>query len=488
MKHKKIICTVLSVLMAGAVITGCGKKDSGTASKSDGKLKPYTIKFYQIGTPQKDTSDVIKAANKYLKKKINATLDFQFIDWGDYTSKMQVMINSGEKFDIAFTCSWANDYVSNAKKGAFLALDDLMDKYGKDMKQVIDPKLLSSNKVNGKLYAVPANKEIAQQRVFRFNDKYVQKYHIDISKLNTYESLEPVLKKIHAAEPDMKSVYRAESSPVELNLDELSGTSAIDMDIDAKDNKFKNFFEFDKTKNFLKLMRKYYKAGYIRSDAVAASKNGTDCDKTGNWFVDTSTTQPYADKLWSASFGYKVDTVGIGTPVINNSSVSGSMLGISVTAEDPDRDMMFLNLLNTDKYLRNLLNYGIEGKHYTKNSDGTISITSEGTKNYSVPGYAFGNLFNTYLTKGTPKDKWQKFKEFNESAISAPTLGFSFDQTPVKTELASLANIMDEYRTPLVTGSVDPDQYTKKAVDKLKAAGIDKVIAEAQKQFDAWKK
>ena len=28
--------------------------------------------------------------------------------------------------------------------------------------------------------------------------------------------------------------------------------------------------------------------------------------------------------------------------------------------------MEFLNLVNTDEYLRNLLNYGIEGVHWTK--------------------------------------------------------------------------------------------------------------------------
>jgi len=38
-----------------------------------------------------------------------------------------------------------------------------------------------------------------------------------------------------------------------------------------------------------------------------------------------------------------------------------------------------------------------------------------------------------------------------------------------------------------MTGTVDPDEYLPKAIEKFKAAGLDKIIAEAQSQIDAWK-
>ena len=40
------------------------------------------------------------------------------------------------------------------------------------------------------------------------------------------------------------------------------------------------------------------------------------------------------------------------------------MHAISIVSKNPERAMMFLNLLNTDEYLRNLLAFGIEGVHY----------------------------------------------------------------------------------------------------------------------------
>jgi putative aldouronate transport system substrate-binding protein len=37
-----------------------------------------------------------------------------------------------------------------------------------------------------------------------------------------------------------------------------------------------------------------------------------------------------------------------------------------------------------------------------------------------------------------------------------------------------------------MTGSVDPEEYLPKAIEKFKEAGIDTIIAEAQKQLNEW--
>ena len=91
------------------------------------------------------------------------------IDWGDYSQRMQVITSSGENYDIAFTSSWAFDYLPNAAKGAFKPLNELLDQYGKGIKEVLDPRFLEGTKVNGVNYGIPANKELAQQFVWRFN-------------------------------------------------------------------------------------------------------------------------------------------------------------------------------------------------------------------------------------------------------------------------------------------------------------------------------
>ena len=97
--------------------------------------------------------------------------------------------------------------------------------------------------------------------------------------------------------------------------------------------------------------------------------------------------------------------------------------------------MMFLNLLNTDEKLRNMIQYGLEGTHYKKLEGPYIEDMPAMQENYAMPGFALGNMFLTYLHEGEPEDKWEAFEKFNSSAVVAPTFGFNFDTAPVKQRL-----------------------------------------------------
>ena len=64
----------------------------------------------------------------------------------------------------------------------------------------------------------------------------------------------------------------------------------------------------------------------------------------------------------------------------------GSMNAIPASCENPERVLMFMNRLYSDKALVNLLVYGIEGTHYTKVSDNIIDFAA-GTDDGAKSGY-----------------------------------------------------------------------------------------------------
>ncbi|OWR31443.1 ABC transporter substrate-binding protein [Saccharibacillus sp. O23] len=499
MAKRKTFPMLLSLLMLMSLLAACGNGGNKTAEpakeaaavQSDGtvdaaKLDPVTLKLYLIGPTPTDLPKVQDEMNKYLKEKLNTTLDISMIDWGDYTQRMQVITSSGENYDIAFTSAWAFDYLPNAAKGAFLPLNDLLGTYGKGITETIDPRFLEGSRVNGVNYAVPNQKELASQAVWRFNKKYVDKYKLDIDSVMTLESLEPLLKTIKENEPaDITPLAVPKSFKPPLPFDFLIGDEIpIGMYLDTQDHKYVNALETPEFKQALDTMRKYYQAGYVREDI--ATLEGIDNMKTGKWLVDKEITQPYADLGWSRSAGYDIVSRPMQKPVIATGSAAGSMMAISSYSKNPERSMMFLNLLNTDPYLRNLIQYGIEDVHYKKLEGNYIEDLPAMQENYAMPGFALGNLFLTYLHEGDPEDKWAQFEEFNKSAVVAPTFGFNFDTAPVKTEVASVTNVAKEFIPVLFTGSVDPNEYLPKAQQKFKEAGIDRVIEEAQKQYDAW--
>ncbi|SHE72392.1 ABC transporter substrate-binding protein [Clostridium fallax] len=475
-KFKKLFALSMGVVMASSVaLTGCGEKKDAAGDKGEA----VNLVWYTIGAPQKDTKKVTDELNKYLKDKINATVEMKQIDFGDYTKKMQVIINSGEEYDIAFACSWANDYLLNSRKGAFIPIDDLLDKYGKETKETVDKRFWEGAKVNGKIYGVPTNKEIGVMPEWVFTKEYVDKYNIPYKDIHSLQDLEPWLQKIKENEPDVTPLYITKDYSIITQFDKLM--DPIGVKLNDKDLKVVNVFDTPEMKKDLETMRSYYEKGYINKDAATAQ-----ADKTVKRFIAKADGQPFAETLWSKDLGYEVVSSKIIDPYVSNGSTTGSLQCISATSKHPEKAMEFLNLLNTDPYVRNMVNFGLEGTHYEKISDNKIKLTDD-SKNYQVPYFSLGNLFITYLLESDPDNKWEEFKKCNEEAKASPALGFNFDPTNVTTEIAAVKNILDEFGPSLYSGSVPVDEYVNKMNEKLKAAGIDKIITEMQKQIDEWK-
>ncbi|ETT59146.1 family 1 extracellular solute-binding protein [Paenibacillus sp. FSL R7-277] len=491
-KHFSLLLTTL--LTVSLALTACGgnsKNNAGGEAASGGNKasetteKPVELIWYTIGPPQKDMDKVLTEVNKYTLEKINATLDIKMLDFGDYTQKMQVMAASGEPMDILFTSSWAFDYVQNARKGAFLQLDDLLKNQGKGIVDTIDPAFLEGSKVDGHNYAIPANKELPAQEVFRFNKELLDKYKLDLTSVKTMADLEPLLKTIKENEPGVTPYAMVKDFMPIMPFDYVIEKMPMAVYMDTKDYKVVNILETPEIKEALKTVRKFYQAGYI-SPEVATTSSVDDLYKAGKWFTDRASTQPMADNLWSASYGYPVVSTPASQPYIYNWSVMGSMQAISANSEYPEKAMEFLNLLNTDPKLRNMIDSGIEGVHYEKISDNMIKNLPD-AKNYDMPTFSLGNIMINYLNEGDPENKWEEFKKFNDAGINAPLLGFNFDTSKVTNEIAAVQNVKEEFWAPLMTGSVESEEYLTKANEKLKAAGLDKIIAEAQTQIDAWK-
>jgi putative aldouronate transport system substrate-binding protein len=488
MVRKKGLSLLALVLVLSLVLAACGGKNNESGSEGSnsgtngGSEAPVELVWYTIGTPPRDLQKVNDEINKLTAEKINATVKIKMLDWGEYSQKMQIAIASGENFDIAFTSSWANDYFGNAKKNAFLAIDDLLKSHGQGIVAALHPDFLEGTKVNGHNYGIPANKELPQQRVFRFNKTFVDKYNLDISGVKTLQDLEPILKTFKENEPTIAPIPAkiAEFFHVDMPINDIP---IIGMPLDTTDYKLINVWETDEAKAYLETMHRYYQAGYLPKD-VATQKDAGDYFKTGQWLVDVADSQPLADNLWSADAGYEVVSVPMQDPISFNWSVAGSMQAISINSEHPEKAMEFLNLLYTDADLMNMLDFGIQDVHYTKTGDNTKDIIPD--SGYGFPAFTAGNLMLTYLNSNDAPDKWEQFQKFNDSATAAPLLGFQVDTSKITSELASLKNTKDAVYDALFSGTVDPAVQLPKAIEKFKENGLDKVMAEIQSQIDAW--
>ena len=503
----------LSLILVGAMtfslgLTGCNSKakpaDSAATTAPSAKAgdanadtsKPVDLVWYYIGpAAQADVGLVEAEANKYLKDKINATIKLNCLDFGSYDTKMPTKIASGENFDILFTANWAVNYPLNAARGAFVDLTPMMDKYAPKTKQLLGDTVIKGASINGKLYAIPANKEMAHNWVVCLNEDIVKELNFDTSKIKKFEDLEPMLKEVKEKKP---GVYPLEAvvgeSPYRLlDFEKISDDNVPGaIYFDFRDTKVVNDFETPEAKAFYNTMHKWYEAGYIRKDADTVTDYNAD-EKAGKIFSHIKSGKPGKAAELSLAQGVKWIQLDLTKPVATTREMNGSMQAVSKTSKNPERALMFLELFNNDKQLNNLINFGVENKHYVKKSDNIIDFapaTEGGKKSGYNPqtGWVFGNQFINYLFPTEDPQKWDKFKQFNASAKVSPLMGFNFDAEPVKTELAAIVNIKKQYFPLLETGKGNPDEVLPQMTSKMKAAGLDKVLAEMQKQVDEFNK
>lgn len=453
-------------------------------------LEPYQLSLVYPGSPQKDEALVEEALNKLLTEKINATIDLMPIDWGSWDEKVNLMIASREEVDIIFTAQW-NGHVSNVGKGAFLELNDLIQQYGQGIIESQDPTFIEGAKINGKNYGVPTTKELAAVGGIVYRKDVAEELGIDMSQVKTIQDLDAVYAKVKAERPDLTPLYISSTdntfnSHFFGNYDFL-GDATIPGAI-FKDGTDTTVAPIEATDRFLettRLTHEFFKKGYINADAATSQVSAPDAWKAGIVFSAIESLKPGKDEEVASAAGLsgKLGQIELTNKTISASETTGSMLGISSTSQDPERAMMFINLLHTDKEINNLINFGIKDVHFTLN--GEIMSKTDRTADYN-PGAAwmFGNQFLNYLWDTEDPQKWEKFEEFNKGGIKSPGLGFVFNGESVKNEVGALANVIKQYQVAIDRGVVNIDDVLDEYMSAMKAAGLDKVIAEKQRQFD----
>jgi putative aldouronate transport system substrate-binding protein len=144
------------------LITACSPKQESSTKESSGSdedASEVNVVLFSASVP-KDLKIVEDEINKITKKKINVKIKLSPINIGAYVQQTNLMLSSNEKVDLMLVASFFG-YTSQAAKGQLLPLDDLVDKYGPDIKKVMDEDYLNASKVGGKLYAVPTLRDMA---------------------------------------------------------------------------------------------------------------------------------------------------------------------------------------------------------------------------------------------------------------------------------------------------------------------------------------
>ncbi|MDF2921337.1 MAG: extracellular solute-binding protein family 1 [Paenibacillaceae bacterium] len=489
----KIIPAVLAVAMVLAVAPGCAKEDTAASTLpavhspggegTGGKTLPEVqLIWYLRGSKPKNAEAVVAKANEITKAKINATVEYRFVEPGDYDQKLQLAMASGEAYDIAWTSNWSNNYVENVNKGAYLALDDYLPQFPK-LQQALPQLVWNAVKVKEKIYGVYNYQILSLPMGFMFKKDLVDKYKLDVSHITKLSDLTPIFEKIRQGEPDVVPVKFGVPNLAQI-MEQGTVNLIEDFVVDTSSWKITGYrWTKEDMMPHYRLMREWYTKGFFPSNVSTASEGDQALAKAGRLFSEYSGYKPGVEAEQQAKLGYEVIVKALTKPGRIRTLYS-TLSAISKNSKNPERALMLLELVNTDKELYNLLTFGIEGQDYRKTGANRIEKIPD---TYQFEAWELGNQFNAYLLEGQDENTWQETIRLNDTVELDELADFVFDRKPVQNELVQISAIFKEFNPILKNGLDEPEAAVKRFSDKLKQAGADKVQQEIQKQLDEWR-
>ena len=470
----------LSLAACGSTGTsGAGSAATGDAAAAD---EVVSLKWVMVGNGMPDNYDEwLAQINPYLEEKIGVNIDVEVVGWGDWDNRRNVIVNTAGDYDILFTN--VNTYTNDVSTGAFYDITDLIESTP-DLKASIPDDYWDAVRVGGQIYGVPTMKDSSiTQFLVLANDAFEQ-YAPDYDP-NTFTDLtDPELTEALQAITDGSgsAAFPLSSSAatyLTYQYDTL-GAGIIGMGVKYNDaeGKVVSIFEQPDVTEYLNLLRSWYQSGIINSDAATASEDQS--------YKAASIAQGWpsaAITTWGPNMGTDVTAVQWGPTIVSNDSVRGSINCISNNCANPEKALQFLELVNTDTYVRDLLYYGVEGDNWDYTDD-TKTQVHKNDAEWPMAGYTQGSFFAVTPTDDFDFNQYDDVEKQNEAAEGSVLLGFSMDIEPVRDQVQNCISICERYKSELLTGTQDPATIVPQMIDELNGAGFEAVMAEAQAQVD----
>lgn len=486
-----------------------------TAAPTEAALDPVTLRVWFHGsTVTPDASaKVLESLNPILQEKLNVTLEPIWGTWGDFDTASTADLQGGASADIYFTCNWSgNEYNKYARDGYWVKLDDMLDQYAPELKALVPQALWDSAVTNGidgeGIYAVPGLKDTATSNCWDVNGTLLAElgYRVDDIKASGLDYFSPEFEEMLQKAKDAKGsdFYPLLIEPAVLErmvtvsaivTGDLGGANVLSYYYDAehpsKDigSTIVNKYGTEQFKAFAEKTYEYAQKGFISPECQnteTANDYRTACQTKGEYLFGTQSYSYGYELDMQAARGIDVQYIPASAPYMDATSGQGAMMAISVSSKNPERALMFLNLLNTDPEVMTMLNYGVEGFTYNKNADGTITFIKENRDTYFPWTNGMGNIRLLPATSAQGEGFYDRFAAFYESAEATPMGAFIFDNSVTSTENASVANVYAKYAMNLMSGAVDPATELPKFLEELDAAGINAIVDAANEQLTAY--
>ncbi len=341
-----------------------------------------------------------------------------------------------------------------SKGGLLSELDSQLSDASKQLKKYIPDKFLGGVKTlgGGKTYAIPTNRTVGEYTYLLLNKNAFESEYANLNNEN-YK---------YIASDDMKtilSLIQNDHSDTYYPIKLGEGITLSDVATQGM-----NFFGVDEKGNFsnkFSLMGGYYQAG---QESFSKAFYGAKALEDAQFEATLRTLKEYEAKDYFVEDANKKFAVGylkgdasvaeqysdeyivyvLDSPIMGAKDLCEHMMGVSANTTSLERSMQILTLLNTDVEFRNLILYGIQGKHYqvidtkVEKNDGsgdTYLKVQRLETTYLMDENKTGNVFISYplqeIGENIPEiDPELRYKQImqNRDLVLDPFMKFALQQ------------------------------------------------------------
>ncbi len=505
---KKLLAAAMATAMAASMLAGCGDtkatttpdssapaattEGSAAASTDAPKGDPVEIAIWRDSFNLNDPDDahvneVADAINEYIKDKINVKVTLTDIGNPEYPEKANLALGNGE-INLLWTAHWTGAVRCDElyKQNACYDITDLIK--GTALYETMPEWVWDASSYYGKNYFVPCYKEAAEGYNLMFRQDLVDKYGWDLSTVKSYKDIEPMLADCKAE--GIKYPYLTQRTGLfyrwYMDSYDFFSQDCL-LAIDRATDTVVNPAATADYKEFNTIMCDWGQKGYISED-----------DATKTTPEATTSTQDWGISFWTdipnnasaeGRYGQKLAMVKVTEDWAHSNSTIGSCFAVTsaCTEEQAKACVEFLELLYTDKALADLYTYGIEGVDYDR-VDGKVQKKGD---LYSHDPWDSCNQMCVSLTVSDPDNLAELYDDFNSNkAVVSQASGFRFDKSSIEAEYVACTNVYNQFGYMLENGAYSPDEVDAKLAEyqaALDEAGYQKILAEAQSQYETWK-
>lgn len=531
---------LLACLVSVALLAGCSSGKSGDAG--GGKAKDADeAQVNQTGFPIVNESITVKG----FAAKFFANADWNNIRlWKDYEQKTNIRVQwetvhtetlkekrnlllAGNDYPEMFYASAfsRSDLLKYGKQGAFIPLNDLIDKYAPNFKAVMEKYPIIAKGItmpDGNIYGLPTIYDPEFKSVL-YGTPWVKQEWLDKLGLKQPETLDDfyaMLKAFKEKDPNGNGqkdeiAWGAVGTAGIVNYLRGSfglnnhGTSNINVDTDPETGKIRFIPTDERYKELLQFVNKLYKDGLLEQDIVSVKSTEVDAKGMQGLLGVSDSVDPVA--IYNQK-GYVGLSVLKGPHGDRQYNAYGSPLGnigmfvLTDKAKHPEAMMRWMDYFYTDEGIK-LFFMGWKDETYTEDANGNVDYTDEIKNN--PKGLNLDQAVGQYLIwpggyyPGFVKQKFFKGAEGLPTSVENakkaepyvlpqdqvwPPFNFTQEEqselTTIQTDIETYVN---EMRDKFITGNESFDNWDQ-YVAALKKMGVDRYVAIYQSASERYAK